>query len=77
MWRGSCVGLIAVVIKKKQILLTSVKSKQVLHDMRKICDNIVECHNNDVTINKQTLQCTQFCLSAAIMLLKYNTELVD
>ena len=28
-------------------------------------------------INKQILKCTQCCLSAAIMLLKYSTVLVD
>ena len=28
-------------------------------------------------INKQILKCTQCCLSAAVMLLKYNTVLVD
>ena len=41
-----------------------------LHNMRKICINIV-------VINKQILKVTEFCLSAAIMLLKCNTVFVD
>ena len=36
-----------------------------LHDMRKICDNIVECRDNDITCDKWTVKCINFCLSAA------------
>ena len=40
--------------------------------MRKICNNVVEYCDNDITCDKKILKCTQFCLSAAFSILTYR-----